>query len=737
MLTIAQTSATRTIRPYKPWYRMSQSSSLLLPRRYATPSTLSRAEKWRPLPGKVDNGTTSVSYPAVANVNSETQGSVEVALGHTARLLESDPALAALQAVEILKAVPNHPLAMLLLGAAQRAGGNAVAALLVLEPLAASHPEWALAHYESALALGAMQRNAAALRALRRAVALKPDMADAWRALADQLTIAGDAAGADAAYAHSIKASTKDPRLLAAAAALCENRIPHAEAMLRAHLKKYPTDVAAIRMFAEVAARLQRYQDAERLLARCLELAPGFTGARHNYALVLHRQNKPEAALREVDALLADDPHNPGYNNLKAAILARIGELDDSIQIYAGVLATHPEHPKVWMCYGHALKTKGREAQSIDAYRKSIDLCPSLGEAYWSLANLKTARFAPLELQAMAAQLTRADLSEEDRFHLHFAMGKALEDAQDHARAFEHYAEGNRLRRAQIAYDPEDMTARLRRSRSVFTAEFLAAHRGYGADAADPIFIVGLPRAGSTLIEQILSSHSQVEGTMELPDIPSIARSLFDLRNKAQSPGYAEVLASLSAQECRGLGERYLAGTRIQRKTAAPFFIDKMPNNFAHLDLIHMALPRAKIIDARRHPLGCCFSGFKQHFARGQYFTYGLQDIGRYYRDYVEHMAHFDAVLPGRIHRVIYESMIEDTETEVRRLLDYCELPFEENCLRFYENDRSVRTASSQQVRQPIFRAGVDHWRNFEPWLGPLKTALGPVLDAYPAVPEF
>jgi tetratricopeptide (TPR) repeat protein len=668
---------------------------------------------------------------------SEPVGSVELALGHAARLLESNPTLAAEQAGEILKAVPNHPLATLLLGVARRAGGDATAALLVLEPLVAIHPQWALAQYELALAFSGAERNAAAVSALRRALTLKPDMADAWRALGDQLTIAGDVAGADDAYAQNIKAATKDPRLLAAAAALCENRIPHAEAMLRAHLKRYPTDVAAIRMFAEVAARLQRYQDAEKLLARCLELAPGFAGARHNYALVLHRQNKPEAALREIDGLLADDPRNPGYNNLKAAILARIGELDDSIDIYAGMLATHPEHPKIWMCYGHALKTKGREAESIDAYRKSIDLCPTLGEAYWSLANLKTVRFAPVELQAMTAQLARPELSEDDRFHLHFAMGKALEDAHDHARAFEHYAEGNRLRRSQIAYDSDDMTARLRRSRSLFTSQFFAAHPGYGADDPDPIFIVGLPRAGSTLIEQILSSHSQVEGTMELPDIPAIAKSLFDMRNKSQASGYAEVLATLSAQECRALGERYLARTRIQRKTPALFFIDKMPNNFAHIDLIHLALPHAKIIDARRHPLGCCFSGFKQHFARGQHFSYSLEDIGRYYRDYVEHLAHFDAALPGRIHRVIYESMIDDTETEVRRLLEYCGLPFEENCLRFYENSRSVRTASSQQVRQPIFRDGVDHWRHFEPWLGPLKIALGSVLDAYPGVPEF
>jgi len=260
---------------------------------------------------------------------------------------------------------------------------------------------------------------------------------------------------------------------------------------------------------------------------------------------------------------------------------------------------------------------------------------------------------------------------------------------------------------------------------------------GYGAAATDPIFIVGLPRAGSTLLEQILSSHSQVEGTMELPDIPAIAKTLSGVGGKSQGSNYPEALATLNAQECSALGERYLSQTRIQRKTDAPHFIDKMPNNFAHIGLIHLALPNAKIIDARRHPLACCFSGFKQHFARGQNFTYGLEDIGRYYRDYVELMAHFDAMLPGRIHRVFYESMVADTQSEVRRLLAYCGLPYEEGCLRFYENERAVRTASSQQVRQPIFRDAVDHWRNYEPWLAPLKEVLGPVLEAYPAVPEF
>jgi tetratricopeptide (TPR) repeat protein len=389
------------------------------------------------------------------------------------------------------------------------------------------------------------------------------------------------------------------------------------------------------------------------------------------------------------------------------------------------------------MTYGHALKTKGREQEGIAAYKKSIELLPSLGEAYWSLANLKTTPFTELDLTAMRAQLANPKIADEDRFHLNFALGKALEDRGEYAESFEQYALGNQLRRAQISYSSGEMSEHVARVKALCTPAFFADRASHGASAADPIFIVGLPRSGSTLLEQILSSHSQVEGTMELPDIPAIARTLSKRAKQSQMEGYPPVLATLSAKECAELGERYLSQTRIQRKTSAPFFIDKLPNNFAHIDLIHLALPRAKIIDARRHPLGCGFSAFKQHFARGQSFTYSLEDIGRYYRDYVELMAHFDTVLPGRVHRVIYESMIDDTEAEVRRLLEYCALPFEAECLRFYENDRAVRTASSQQVRKPIFREGVDQWRRYDPWLGPLKESLGSVLQAYPAAPEF
>jgi tetratricopeptide (TPR) repeat protein len=629
-------------------------------------------------------------------------GSLEVALKHTQRLLGDDPAMAAEQASEILKVVPNHPFATLLLG----------------------------------IALGRSGRGEAAVGALRRAIALKGDMPDAWRALADHLTVIGDTQGADQAYAQYIRHSTRDPRLLEAAAALCEGRIAVTEALLKKHLTEHPTDVAAMRMLAEVAARLGRYADAESLLARCLELAPSFLPARHNYAVVLHRQNKSAAALAQVESLLTADARNPTFRNLKAAVLGAVGEYEQAIELYARVLAEYPNNAKVWMSYGHALKTAGKQEGCIQAYRKSIELAPHLGEAYWSLANMKTFRFSEHEIETMRAQLA-TDVSAEDRFHFHFALGKALEDAEQYRESFQHYEQGNSQRRALASYDADANSESVRRSKSLFSVEFFAERANVGASAPDPIFIVGLPRSGSTLLEQILSSHPLVEGTMELPELVGLARELGGRRGRNQPTKYPEILATLDPDALRALGERYVRETRIYRKTSAPFFIDKLPNNFAHTGLIHLILPRARIIDARRHPLGCCFSGYKQHFARGQHFTYSLDDIGRYYRDYVELMAHFDAVLPGRVHRVIYEEMVADTEAEVGRLLDYCGLPFDERCLRFYENERAVRTASSEQVRRPIYRDAVDHWQHYEPWLGPLKSALGTVLDRYPVVPQF
>ena len=517
------------------------------------------------------------------------------------------------------------------------------------------------------------------------------------------------------------------PRLIEAALAMNDNDLPRAEPLLRAQLKEFPFDVAAIRLMAELAGRIGRYRDAENLLRRALELSPGFTAARANLALVLYRQNRPEEAIAQLNQVAEEEPENQGRANLQAAALGRIGEFDEALGLYEQVLAKAPRQPRIWMSYGHMLKTVGRSADGVAAYRKAIELMPELGEAWWSLANLKTVRFTDADIAAMEAALAHGGIAREDRFHLDFALGKALEDRGAADAAFAHYAAGNALRRESLDYSADDNSRFVDKMIEVATPEFMAARAGQGCDARDPIFVLGMPRAGSTLVEQILASHSQIEGTSELPDMPVLAR---------RDSRYPVNLPELSAADLRTLGEQYLQRTRIQRKTDRPFFIDKLPNNWAHVLFIRLILPNAKIIDARRHPLGCCFSNFKQHFARGQAFSYSLTDMGRYYRDYVRLLAHMDRVQPGAVHRVTYEAMVDDTEAEVRALLGYCGVAFEDNCLAFHQNARAVRTASSEQVRQPIFREGTEGWKAFAQHLDPLRAALGPVLDCYPLVPE-
>ncbi len=563
-----------------------------------------------------------------------------------------------------------------------------------------------------------------------------PTDAETLRRHARRLRASGADDEAERIELEAIRASTHDPVLIQAANALGSDQLAVAERLLRPHLKEKPTDVAAIRMLAELAARLGRYGDSETLLRRALEHAPGFAAARANLATVLYRQNRPTDAIAVLDELLGSDPENAAHRNLKAAALGRVGGYEEAIGLYEEVLKRHPNQPQVWMSYGHVLKTIGRQPDGIQAYRQALAISPGLGEAWWSLANLKTVKLGDADIAAMTGALEWAGLKPDDRFHLHFAIGKALEDAGQPEASFRHYAEGNRLRREMIDYDPEEISRHVRRSETFFTADFFEARQGYGAVAPDPIFILGMPRAGSTLIEQILSSHLLIEGTMELPDIPALAKRLGGRKLRSEPTLYPEALAALSAQECAALGEEYLERTRVQRKTARPFFIDKMPNNWAHIGLIRLILPNAKIIDARRHPLGCCFSNFKQHFARGQGFSYAQDDLGRYYADYVRLLRHFDAVQPGRIHRVFYEDMVEEPEREVRRLLDYLSLDFDPACLRFYENERAVRTASSEQVRRPINREGLDQWQAFEPWLAPLKDALSAALTHYPDVPD-
>ena len=514
------------------------------------------------------------------------------------------------------------------------------------------------------------------------------------------------------------------PRLIEAAKALNENRFDIAERLLKPHLKEDPFDVRAIRMLAELAARLGRLKDSETLLRRALEIDPNFTAARANLAMVLGRLGRAPEALELLDAIFEAEPDRVGHLNLKAATLGRLGDFEQALELYRQVLDRAPSQPRVLMSYGHMLKTVGRLDEAIPAYRKAIAINPALGEAWWSLANLKTIRFSEEDIATMKRALSRSDLKDDDRFHIEFALGKALHDLGRSEDAFGHYSAGNALRRQYHPFQADHLSQLVDRSIELFTGDVLKSPGG--SSEPDPIFVVGMPRSGSTLVEQILSSHSLVEGTSELPDMPAIARG----RGK-----YPASAVELSFQERREAGHEYLKRSAVQRRTDRPFFIDKLPNNWMFVPFIQLVLPNAKIVDARRHPLGCCFSNFRQHFARGQDFTYDLGDLGSYYSDYVRLMAHMDKVLPGRVHRVIYERMVDDTEAEIRALLDYCGLEFEPACLSFYETERAVRTPSSEQVRRPIYRDATEEWRAYEAHLEPLKRALGPVLDAYPATP--
>lgn len=575
---------------------------------------------------------------------------------------------------------------------------------------------------------------AAAAAELRVITARNPADAGAHRMLGRLLRQLGRDEEAARAEMDAVRAAARDPRMIAIAQALLANDLPAAEAGLRERLSAQPTDVAAIRMMAELAGRLGRYRDAENLLRRAIELAPAFTAAQANLATVLYKQNRFAEAGEVLEQVLAQDPGNVSSRNLLAATLGRIGDYGEALAIYGELVQTFPDHAKLWMSYGHLLKTVGRLEDSIAAYRRALAAEPHLGEVWWSLANLKTVTFDDADIAAMEAALT-AEVSDEDAFHLHFALGKAFGDRKSAETSFRHYAAGNAMRSRELAYDPDTTTRQVDRVIEILTPEFLAERHGVGDPAPDPVFILGLPRAGSTLLEQILASHSAVEGTMELPDIPAIAMREAKVWAGAAAGGdprdWPGAVAAMEPQRFAALGAEFLERTRVQRKTGRPFYIDKLPNNWSYAGLIHLILPNAKIIDARRNPMDCCFSNFRQHFAKGQAFTYALGHIGRYYADYVRAMDHYDRVLPGRIHRVIHERLLDDPEGEVRAMLAYLGLPFEEACLAFHRNTRAVRTASSEQVRRPINRDGVDQWEPYAQWLGPLRDALGDLVETY------
>ena len=647
-----------------------------------------------------------------------------VAFARAAERLAEDPATAETMARSLLREAPADPRALLVLGSARRRLGDAEGAREVLEPLTRAYPRAVRTLYEYGATLAALERRPEAMASLRRAVALERDHAAAWRLLGELAFLEGDVQTAQAAAAEHARAVVSDPALAPAADALFAGDLALAERLVRARLVARPEDVVTLDMLGDVLMRGSRYAEAELVLARRLELEE-LDRVRFDYATCLFQQQKAAPAWAQAERLLATVPTDPAYRNLAAACCALIGDFARVEALYEDLLRQFPGQPQIWLNYAQALRTIGRSDEAVGAFRRCMRLAPTLGAAYWGLANLKVASFATEDVAAMRAVLARDDLRTEDRLHLHFALGKAAEDRADAATAFDHFHQGSILRRACTPYDRRETHALVSRIRDVFTAKFFADRRGSGSASDAPIFVIGLPRSGSTLVEQILASHPAVEGTMELPDIGFLAREL------DRCGGYPETVAELDRLELAALGARYLEATRVHRCAGRLRFVDKMPNNFLHVGLIHSILPHARIVDVRRHPFAAGWAVFKQHFDRGHDFSYDMADIGAYYRDYVELMQHFDAILPGRVQRVIYEDLVDDTEAEVRKLLAYCGLPFDPQCLEFHANPRAVRTVSSEQVRRPIFREGLERWRAFERWMNPLKHALGPTLEEW------
>ena len=595
-------------------------------------------------------------------------------------------------------------------------------------------PENGRAHQEEGHAYRDMGKAELALPAYARACRYNPALVASWKGQLDILLREGRKKQA-AQIAASLKAmQALPPPLLGVIDLRAQGRLLKAEDLCRQFLQKVPHHTEGMRLLADIGVRLGVLDDAEFLLESALKIEPGNVGVHINYIRILRKRQKFARALEQARQLLGTNPKNPQFQSLFAIESMQTGDYDRALEAFDKILEQLPADPVTHTSKGHAYKTLGQYEDAVAAYHDAIRHAPNHGEAYYSLANLKVYSFADSEITQMQRQEADRNLSHMDRVYLQFALGKAHEDRSEYERAFQYYASGNALKKSLGTYDADTMSADLKAQQDVCTQDLFERRNGTGHDAADPIFIVGLPRAGSTLLEQILSSHSQVDGTLELPNILSLSQRLRRRGREGENSPYPQILCELGDEELAAFGEQYVEDTRIHRKVA-PRFIDKMPNNFRHIGLIHLILPNAKIIDARRHPMSCCFSGFKQLFAEGQEFTYDLADMGRYYCDYVELMDHWDAVLPGKVLRVDYENVVNDTEDEVRRLLEFCELPFEDACVRFYETRRSVRTPSSEQVRQPIYTSGLEQWCHFKPWLDDLKSALAPVLSRYP-IPE-
>jgi tetratricopeptide (TPR) repeat protein len=654
------------------------------------------------------------------------RSTIELEVRRIQTLLRAGRLDEALAAAEGLRAeVPENRDVLYMIAVSLRYLKRIPEALEMLAELERRHPQYSRLFQERGHCHVALCRAEPATRAFLRAVTLNSSLSASWNALEILFRMAGRPADAHNAADQVAKLANLPREIRSAFSMFADGEISAAEHIVRRYLLTHGDHIEGMRLLAQIGMKLDVTDDSELLLENVLLLAPDYHLARYEYAQALLTRHKHARARQEMEKLLEIDPNNRMYRTTHATVCTGFGDYAQALPVYREILAETPDDPELHLSIAHALKTLGRTQEAIESYRAAAAVRPRYGEAYWSLANLKVYRFTDAEIAAMRAGEAAAGVQPVDRYHLCFALGKALEDRGEYAESFAFYERGNARKKAECRYRPEPLERNARLQASVCTREFFAARQGVGAPGTSPIFIVGLPRSGSTLIEQILSSHSRVEGTMELADIPRLAQELKGRETvDAEVPRYPGVLAELTPEDFARLGERYLDETRVYR-AGKDFFIDKMPNNFRHLGLIHLMLPNAKIIDARREPIACCFSNYKQLFASGQQFTYSIADISRYYRMYVELMAHWTGALPGRILRVQHEEVVNDLEANVRRILEFCELEFEPGCIEFYKTARSVHSASSEQVRRPIYRAGVDHWRHYEPWLGPLRDALG------------
>jgi tetratricopeptide (TPR) repeat protein len=656
---------------------------------------------------------------------------VELEVRRARELLKSRDYAGALRAAEALAVnVPENRDVLYLIAVSRRFLGKIPEALAALERLEQLHPKFSRLYQERGHCYVALRDAPQAIDAFLKGVNINPALPASWGLLEGLYRMTGQPENARTAAAHVATLKDLPPEILIATGLFSDGDWLPAENMVRAYLLKHGNHVEGMRLLARIGIERGVLDDAEILLEAVLALAPDYRAARYDYARVLLERHKYLRTREELEKLLKLEPRNRTYLTQYATAIVGLGEHERAVELYRELLVDSPQAADVHLSIAHSLKTLGKRQESIEAYRAAATARPNFGDAYWSLANLKTYRFSEGEIASMRAEESSPGTPLVDRYHLCFALGKALEDQGSFEESFRYYERGNAFKRSESRYRPEIIEQNTRLQIEVCRAELFSRHEGAGAQNPDPIFIVGLPRAGSTLLEQILASHSRVEGTQELADIPRMVLDLQGRDPDLEHPRYPGVLAGTSREDLRRLGEKYLGDTRVYR-TDRPYFIDKMPNNFRHIGLIHLILPNAKIIDARREPMACCFSNLKQLFASGQEFTYSITDIARYYRTYLELMRHWDAVLPGRVLRVQHEDVVDDLESNVRRILDFCGLDFEPACVEFHKTERSIRTASSEQVRQPIFREGLDQWKNYEPWLEPLKDALGDALLGY------